>query len=89
MNNIGAGSLLLGMTLSGGSGYSDPNAASSSITNSFSGAALDGVSVGSVSATATGFTTPTTTDNDSGPNLGLILGLTIPLCLLCTLLSIQ
>ena len=83
--SIAGGSLSVGTVLAGGS-FSSPTAATSSIGSSFgSGAPLDGLSVLSSTSAASGFTASNTaTSSSSSTNLGLILGLTIPLVLLRT-----
>ena len=86
---LAGGSLNLTGVVAGGS-YSSPSAASSTLGSAFgSGTALDGVSVTSTSVSASGFTSSGGSSSSSGANLGLILGLTIPLVLLRTFLFTQ
>lgn len=77
---LGSGSLLINTLVSGGN-YNSADAASASIANTFSAnTQLDGITVASSSSSASGYTTVTPTT--SSTNLGLILGLSIPLLLL-------
>ena len=83
---LGAGSLIVANSISGGS-FSSPAEANSAIGSSFTAStALDGVSVLTVTSAASGFTTPSASTEGAATssNLGLILGLSIPLVLLCT-----
>lgn len=78
---IGSGSLELSAIISGGT-YSSSAEASSSISSAFSSnTQLDGLSVLTVSTSASGYAATTAS---SSTNLGLILGLSIPLVLLRT-----
>ena len=81
--HIAGGSITVNSVVSGGN-YSSAAAANSGITNAFvAGTPLDGISVGSVTVSASGYTA-SSTSSSGGANLGLILGLSIPLLLLCT-----
>ena len=85
---LAGGSLNLTGVVAGGS-FSSPSAASSTLGSAFSsGTPLDGVSVTSTSVSTSGFTS-SGGSSSSGTNLGLILGLTIPLVLLRTFLFTQ
>ena len=77
------GSIIVDSVVSGGN-YSSAAAANTGITNAFiAGTTLDTITVGSVSVSASGYTA-SSTSSSGGANLGLILGLSIPLLLLCT-----
>jgi hypothetical protein len=73
-----------------GGGYTDPTAAGKAISGAFaSNTAMDGVKVFSTSTTVVGYDNGSNGSNGSnppgsvsGPNLPLILGLTIPLTIL-------
>lgn len=77
---IGAGSLDINTVIAGGS-FSSSTEASNVISNTFaSGTSMDGLSVLSTTTTSEGYST--SSPSSSSTNLGLILGLSIPLVLL-------
>ncbi len=55
----------------------------SATTNAFKTGTIQGFTILSSSTAPINFSPSTTTTDDGGPNLGLILGLTIPLFVLC------
>ena len=75
---INKGSLSVGMGLDAG-GYSSGSEAASAFTNAVSSSPIDGASYISSSVSADGFTD----SSSSSKKLGLILGLAIPLSILC------
>ena len=80
--SLTAGSITTGVQVNAGSN-TNTNTASTTMTNALANTPLDGVSY--VSSTITGVGQPSSTSSDSSStNLGLILGLSIPLGILRT-----
>lgn len=85
--HLAGGSITVSSVVSGGN-YTSAAAANSAIVTAFgANTALDGITVASVTASASGYTTTQSTSS-GGANLGLILGLSIPLLLLLILIII-
>jgi len=71
------------MTVEGGT-YTDGSTAASAVTNALVGSNIDGVSYLSSTIVASGFET----SSSSTTNLGLVLGLSIPLSILLVLIIV-
>ena len=86
--SMSGGSLVTSSLISGGAATS-ASEANAAVSASFSQSAkMDGFSIASATSSSSGYDNTSSTSS-SGTNLGLILGLSIPLLLLCNYPTIQ